>query len=342
MTFIERAARAVDGFQQRHAVLAYPFAVVKKYGDDQAGRLASLVAYYGFFSLFPLMLVFVSALGFVLAGHPDLRRSLVDSAFGGFQVIGPSLKSQGRVHALQGNWIGIAVGGATALWSGLAVAQAAEVAMNTVWDIPRSQWANFVFRRVRALGVLALLGTITVSTTFITSYTASGAAAWLPDLAGWAVAFVLNIVLFVVSYQILTSESLRWRNVVPGAVIAALLWTVLQAVGGFYLTHQLAKASAVYGTFALVLGLFVWIGLGAKIMLFCAEINVVWHRRLWPRRIVQPPINDGDKRVFAAIVGRARMRPEVSVSVWFTHDHEKGAGRTVVHTAERGGDDPPG
>jgi len=323
-------------------VLAYPFAVVKKYGDDQAGRLASLVAYYGFFSLFPLMLVFVSVLGFVLSSHPDLRGSLVDSAFGSFPVIGPSLKAQGGVRPLEGNWISIAVGGATALWSGLAVAQAAEVAMNTVWDIPRSDWPNFVFRRVRALGVLALLGTITITSTFVTSFTASGAAAWLPDLAGWGVSFLLNVVLFVLAYQILTAEDLRWRNVVPGAVIAALLWTVLQAVGGFYLTHQLANASAVYGTFALVLGLFVWIGLGAKIALFCAEINVVWHRHLWPRRLVQPPINEGDKRVYGAIVGRARMRPEVSVAVWFTDDHEKGSGRTTVQTADRGGDGAPG
>lgn len=335
MTIIERAARAVDRFQQRHAAVSFPLAVVKKYGDDQAGRLASLVAYYGFFSLFPLMLVFVSVLGFVLSGHPDLRRSIVDSAFGSFPVIGPALKSQGGVHPLRGSWVSIAVGGATALWAGLAVAQAAEAAMNTVWDIPRSEWPNFVSRRVRALGVLALLGTITIVSTFVSGYTASGVAAWLPDIAGWAVAFVLNVGLFVVSYQVLTAEKLAWRHVVPGALLAALLWTVLQSVGGFYLTHQLANASDVYGTFALVLGLFVWIGLGAKVMLFCAEINVVWRRRFWPRQLVQPPINDGDKRVYAAIVDRARMRPEVSVSVWFTDDHEKGAGRAALRAAPR-------
>lgn len=55
--------------------------------------------------------------------------------------------------------------------------------------------------------------------------------------------------------------------------------------------------------------------------MFGAEINVVWFRRLWPRSLVQPPINDGDRRVYRAIVERARMRPEVAVRVRFTGQH---------------------
>ena len=50
---LKRLLEAVDNFQQRHRWLAFPFAVVKKFGDDQAGRHAALLAYYGFFSLFP-------------------------------------------------------------------------------------------------------------------------------------------------------------------------------------------------------------------------------------------------------------------------------------------------
>ena len=46
-------------------------AVIKKFSDDQAGQLAALISYYGFVSLFPLLLVFVTILGFVLQGDPD-------------------------------------------------------------------------------------------------------------------------------------------------------------------------------------------------------------------------------------------------------------------------------
>ena len=62
MDLIRRLVAAVDDLQQRHRWLAFPFAVVKKFGDDQAGRHAALLAYYGFFSLFPLLLVAGSAM----------------------------------------------------------------------------------------------------------------------------------------------------------------------------------------------------------------------------------------------------------------------------------------
>ena len=123
-------------FSRRTRFVGFPFAVFKKFGDDDGGRLAALIAYYGFFSLFPLLLVLVSVLGFVLSGHPDLRQNIIDSAFGQFPVIGRSLATGSGVNGgLQGSWLSIVVGGATALWAGLGVAQAAQAAMNTVWDI---------------------------------------------------------------------------------------------------------------------------------------------------------------------------------------------------------------
>jgi uncharacterized BrkB/YihY/UPF0761 family membrane protein len=68
MEQLRRLLQAVDDFQQRHRWLAFPVAVVKKYGEDQAGQRAALLAYYGFFSLFPLLLVAVTVIGFVLHG----------------------------------------------------------------------------------------------------------------------------------------------------------------------------------------------------------------------------------------------------------------------------------
>ena len=322
-SFVERAARRVDAFQQRRPVVGFPVAVFKKFGDDQGSRLAALVAYYGFFSLFPLLLVLVSVLGFVLSGDPSLRHDIVDSALGQFPVIGNQLRSGSGVSGgLQGNWVSIVVGGATAVWAGLGVAQAAQDAMNTVWDVPRSVWPNFLHRRLRALALLALLGLIVIASTFVSGYGSSGSAsfgAW----SGWFLALLLNLVLFLVSYHVLTAEALAWRDVLPGAAAAAVLWTALQAAGGYVVTHQIRSSSDVYGTFALVLALFVWISLGAQIMLLCAEINVVRRRRLWPRSLVQPPLTEGDERVYRGVVERARMRPEIAVRTWFTRNHAK-------------------
>src|SRR5256885_9011266 len=93
-------------YQQRHAWLGFPLAVRQKYSEDQGGYLAATIAYYGFFSIFPPLLVFVTALGFVLAGDPGLQRQILDSALGQFPVIGHQL----QVHSLKGNSLALAVG----------------------------------------------------------------------------------------------------------------------------------------------------------------------------------------------------------------------------------------
>jgi uncharacterized BrkB/YihY/UPF0761 family membrane protein len=164
---IERTVRVVDRYQQRHPVVGFPYAVIKKSGDDEGGALAGLIAYYGFFSLFPLLLVLVSVLGIVLDGHPGLRQDIVDSAFGEFPVIGSQLSRTAGLHELQGSWLSVVVGVLAAIWAGLAVAHAAQRAMNTVWDVPRSRWPNFLFRRLRAVLFLAVLLTLVLASTFM-------------------------------------------------------------------------------------------------------------------------------------------------------------------------------
>ena len=323
VNIIERSARAVDRYQRDHRFVAFPFAVVKKFGDDDGGRLAGLIAYYGFFSLFPLLLVFVSVLGFVLSSHPHLRASLVDGALGQFPVIGNEIRSGAHVQGLHGNWWTIAIGGGTAIWAGLGVAQSAQFAMNIVWDVPRSRWPNFVFRRVRAVGVLALLGAMVVGSTLVSGYGSSGVLPAGLAFVGWLAALALNVALFTVAFRILTTEDLRFGDVLPGSVVGAVLWTIVQALGGYYLTHEIKNASDVYGAFALVIALLVWIALGAQVMLLAAEVNVVRRRHLWPRSLVQPPLTAGDERVYAAIVERARMRPELAVRVWYPRSREE-------------------
>src|SRR3954447_21405667 len=118
--------KAFDRYQRRHAGLALPVAVVKKFGDDQAGNLSALIAYYGFFSLFPLLLVFVTILGFVLAGNPDAQAAVLDSAL---QQI-PLVASQMQAGSLHGSAAARLVQIVDALLSGLGVALPAQTAFN--------------------------------------------------------------------------------------------------------------------------------------------------------------------------------------------------------------------
>jgi len=75
-----RLVAPFDAWQRRHALGGFPVAVLKKFNEDDGPNLAALIAYYAFFSLFPLLLVFVSILGFVLEGNPSLRDDVVDTA----------------------------------------------------------------------------------------------------------------------------------------------------------------------------------------------------------------------------------------------------------------------
>jgi membrane protein len=298
MNVVQRIVARIDAFQRRRRWTAFPYAVVKKFGDDQAGYLAALIAYYGFFSLFPLLLVFVSVLGLLLRGNPSLQQSILDSALRSFPVIGTDISK--NIHSISGNGAALAVGIVGTLWAGLGVTQAAQNAMNVVWGVPRKDWPNFLFSRLRGLLLLGVLGTAVVASTFAGGFAASGGTNSVLDVllrvAGLVVSLLMNLALFAISFRVLTARDLSWRDVLPGAVTAMVAWTVLQTVGGYYVTHQLQGATNVYGTFAIVIGLLVWIYLGAQVTLLCAEINVVKANHLWPRSLQEPPLSEADER----------------------------------------------
>jgi YihY family inner membrane protein len=305
----------LDRFQQRSRVLALPFAVIRKFGDDQAGNLAALLAYYGFFSLFPLLLVLVTVLGFVLAGRPDLQARVLDSALAQFPVIGDQI--EGDIGSISGSGVALAIGILGTLWAGLAITKQAQNAMNTVWGVPRSRWPSLWPRLARGLGVLGVLGLGTIGATLLSAFgTASGLGALgrvLPLLG----TVLLNLALFMFAFKVLTSVRLPWRRLLPGTVLAGACWSVLQAVGGYYVTHQLKSASQVYGTLALVIGLLSWLYLGAQLFLYAAELNVVVAKRLYPRSIFPPPLTEADKQAISELAKVEELRPEARVEVGF-------------------------
>lgn len=295
---------AFDDFQRRHAWLGLPFAVRQKYSDDQGGYLAATLTYYGFFSIFPLLLVATTVLGFLLRGNPHLRSSIVDSALGQFPLIGRELQQR---H-LHGSVFALAVGIALSLWSGMGVFLAAENAMNHLWGVPFRRRPNFFRSRLRALGMLSLLGAGALGTTILSALGTFGASyGILWKLGAIALSTLLDIGFFWIAFRLLTAADVAWSCHRGGAIAAGIAWQVLQAVGGYYVGHQLKHASNIYGTFATVIVLLSFIYLTAHITLLAAEANVVATRRLWPRSfsiIFQQPPTDADRR---ALIQRGRV-----------------------------------
>ena len=314
MKRIEGLLRAIDRFQQRHSLLGFPFGVLKKYGDDQGGKKAALLAHYAFLSLFPLLLVFLTLLGYALASDPRLKQGLIDTLADQFPVLGPQVEQS--VSTIRGSGVALAVGILGTLWGGLGITQSFQDAMNDLWNVPRRQRPNFWWRLARGLAALLLLAGELVAATVLAQLGIAG-----PGLLGradlLAGSLLLNLLLLLVMFKVLTGTRLRWRWLLPGAALGALGWSVLQSVGVQLVNHQLERANLLYGVFAVVLVLLGWLYLSTQLVLYAAEVNVVLARRLWPRSLLQPPLTEPDRRVLTALARTEERRPEQRVQVTF-------------------------
>jgi len=309
--------RAFDRYQQRYRWLGFPLAVMQKYRDDQGGYLAATITYYGFFAIFPLLLVLTTVLGFVLQDHPHLERTIVNSALGQFPVIGPQL-SRGSLH---GSALALALGLAAALWAGMGAVLAAQNAMNHLWGVPFKRRPDPLHARGRALVLLSLLGGGLLATTILGGLGTVGASLgtfW--SVGSIVLSTMLNIGLFWVGFRVLTAREVSWRQLRGGALAAGILYEMLQVLGGYYVGHTLKHASNVYGTFGLVIGLLSWIYLAAHITLLAAEANVVASRRLWPRSfslMIEQPATAADKRALTQRGKVEERRQDETVHVEF-------------------------
>jgi membrane protein len=319
--------RRLDGFQRRHRWAGFPIAVVYKYVDDQGNYLAALITYYGFLSVFPLLLLLSSILGFVLQGNPNLQQQILDSALGQFPVIGSQL---GEPSGFHGSGLGIVLGALGVVYGSLGVAQALQNAMNVMWAVPRDRRPNPLVARLRSLlllgtGGLALLGT-TILSALGSSAGAYGASLGLGlKLAIVLLSVALNTVVFILAFRVATAQPLSLRAVAPGAVTAAVLWHGLQLIGTAFVGHVVKNASAMNGVFALVLGLIAWILVGAVIVVLGVEVNVVGTHHLYPRALLAPftdnvDLTNADKRAYAAYAGAQRTKGFQSVDVRFDQD----------------------
>jgi membrane protein len=283
----------IDALQQRHRVLAFPYAVHKRFTEDRGKHFAALISYYGFFSLFPLLLAFVSLLGVVLRGRPGLRQDILDSALGHFPVLGTQIAADKTNGGLTGSGWALAFGLAAAIWAGLGVVYAAQDALDTMWNVPRVERPNFLVKRLRGLAMLAVVGAGTIAGSAVAAVaTQLNDLAWLARVATALGTIAVNAASLLLGFRLLTVARKPWRVLLPGAIAGGVVLSLLQSLGGWYLTRVVAGASDTYGTFNLVIGLLTWLALQARIVLYAAEVNVVHAHHLWPRTMADDdPLN---------------------------------------------------
>lgn len=316
--FVDR----LDGFQRRRRVVGLPLAVVYKFFDDQGNYLAAIITYYAFVAIFPLILISTSVLGFLLQGDGQLKQQLLDSALGQFPIVGDQL---GRPEGLQGSGSAVVVGALTALYGVIGLGQASQNAVNAAYAIPRNSRLNPVISRLRSL-LFFVLGGLALITLGVVSSLANHSEVLGSGFAGSLVGDLTSVVLtglvLTTMMRLALPERPAWRWVLPGGLAIAVMWQLLQRLGGLYVERVVNRVSEMNGVFALVLGLVALLYVAAIIAMLGIQINVVLAKRLYPRALLTPftdnvDLTDADRRVYTDYARAQRHKGFEHVTVTF-------------------------
>jgi YihY family inner membrane protein len=306
---VKRVLRAVDAFQRRYRIVAVPMAVLKRFGEHGGGRLAATISYWSFFSLFPLMLAFVTILNVVLKDNPDARDELVEGALGQIPVLGNELNAP---EAIGGSWTTILFGLLAALWTGIAAAKALQVALDEIWDVPRFRRPNAAVQRAKALGFLVVLAVGISTSTLAAHYTAVIESGWVVRMTGLVVTLVVDGVVLLATYLFLTTGPNKLRDMVPGTIFGAIGLVALQLLGTWVVDRYIKGASDTYGTFAIVIALLSWFFLVSRVLLYGAELNAVLAHDAWPRSLTEDgEPTDGDRQAAELNAQRVQDDPRL-------------------------------
>lgn len=268
-----------------HGAVDVAVATLKRYSDDDGGFYAAALTYYMFFSIFPLLIFSASALGYLTFLNQDLQNRLLEEGVEAVPLIG-NIFTPDNIEALQrqrGTLAGIGL--VMALYAGSGGIVALEHALNKVHHVDREP--GFLPKRIRSLkwlGVVTVAALIAVGTGTIPQLAGSifsgnnvlAAALWiLSHVIGIAVA----VGLFLSAFKLLPAREQSWRDVLPGAAIAGVVFEVLKIVGAWYLARGAESREATFGTFRVAASLLVASYLLAQVTLVAAEINAVLAER---------------------------------------------------------------
>ncbi len=247
-----------------------------RYNDDAAGQFAAAIAYFGFLSLFPLLLLALSAAGFVLAKQPGTQEQLLELLARTFPGLAAELED--TLRALQAGRAATGVVGlALLLFSGLRVIDATTVATSRIFRVAVE--GNLVVKKVRDLLIMLVLGPLALAgagASSLVGVDTTGPVQALFSIGGTAVSVLTDLVLFLAAYRLLTAQrGPPWGQLWPGALLAGVGWTALKVFGSTYVASQIEGSSAVYGSFAAVVGTLLLLYLAARLYLYGAVVNAV-------------------------------------------------------------------
>jgi YihY family inner membrane protein len=312
----KRLAR-LDELQQSRPALAIPVATLKKFGEDKSSNLAAMMAFWAFFSIFPLMLATVTVLGYTL---PDEDKKRVLEQISGYMP----LMDTSTIGGLNGSAFALIFGLLAALWSGSTVVRITQDAFNSVWEVPEVERPKFVEVLKRSLLAMSTIGVGLVASTFLLGFVSGNDPTIdlgpLGRILGFVAAIVVDIGLFVLAFRMLTDRAITTRDVLPGAIFAGVMFWLLGTLSSVIITRHLSGASATYGNFAIVITMLWWFYLQSQLTLLGAQVNVVLKRGYWPRSLTKEAETEADRRLMEDFVKARQLLKDQEIETELVED----------------------
>jgi membrane protein len=253
------------------------------YRDHRSARNAVTISYYGFISVFPLMLVFTTVLGFVLHNNPKLVADIQDSALAQLPFIGEQIATDPT--KLHGSVFALIAGLAVSLWGGMKAFVAVHSALDDIGEEPLDNRSNPFITRLRALLGIAYVGGAQVVGAILASLASITGVGIVTEVLLIISTTFVNAGVLALSYRWLRTAWPSWRSTLPGAIVGGVIFAALQLFGVAIVGRAIANASPVYGTFASVIGLLTWLTLHAIVALGGAELNAALEKSAQPREL---------------------------------------------------------
>ena len=242
--------------------------------EDDVATQASALTFTAFLSIFPLLLLATSAVGFRLESRGmESIEQLVRAVPGLDQLV------HGQAQTIvDGRYTAGVVGIVGLIWAASALSNRARRALAVIFDRPEGALRSrlVAIGTTLVLGVLLLLGVTAAGALTGFIHDRGVSTGWLFGQAGL---FALLVPFFLVCYRLLVPGRQALRDLLPAALVSAAGWTVLQGVGSWFIARQVAHWSALYGTIATVFGVLLFLRIGAWIFLAGAEVAATLRAR---------------------------------------------------------------
>jgi YihY family inner membrane protein len=295
MNKLSRLAGKINRYQQQNHLLAFCYAVIKKYGEDGAGYQAALLTYYGFLALFPMLLVLITLSNAILGQYPHVQTTVLKDITEYFPLLGNQLTS--HIHGLKTSGLALATGVLFSLYGARGVASAFRHGVQHIWHVPKEHQDNFPESLYKSLALLIIGGLGFL----LASVSAGLAAAAGHGLLFRSLSIVINLIILFWLFTFLLKFSLPRHITIAetrvGAAVASIGLIIMQLAGGYILARELKSLDVLYSYFAIALGLLFWIYLQSQIMFYAVEISIVSSQKLWPRSMNSNSPTSVDKQI---------------------------------------------